>query len=214
MKRRFRRSRPRRAGHRARALIAAVVAAMASSAPLASCVETTRTSDGRPPVPEPVKPVVTPTEAPINAVVLIAGPPVDTNGNLWRDRIDATVYLFARPHDMPAFRSGTLDFAVYAMGGAGSPSRPGTPIRTWRFDAAALESKRAVALFGPCYQMSLSLLAEGGEDRLAVDAVDLVASFTAPDAAPVWTEGVTTIQLGQVPSSNSSARPARAAMAR
>ena len=190
--------------------LASVGAAVAACALVAGCVETTRTSDGRPPVPEPVKPLVTPAEAPINAVVLITGQPIDTNGNLWRDRIDATVYLFAEPHRMPAFREGTLEFAVYPMGGAGSPSRPGKAIRTWTFSAEELLAKRSMTGFGPCYQVSLSLLADGASDRLPVDAVDLSVSFRAPDSAPVWTEGVTTIQLGQA---SSSSRPMRSASA-
>ncbi len=188
---------------------AAAIAAVAFGA-LGACVETTRTSDGRPAAPEPVAPPRTPTEAPINAVVLIAAPAVDTNGNQWRDRIDTTVYLFARPHDMPTFRQGTIGFAIFPMGGAGSPGRPGTPLRTWSFDAQELQAKRSMALFGPCYQLSLSLLDGKGDDRLPVEAVDLVASFTAPDGAPVWTEGVTTIQLGRVPAS-SSGRSTRSA---
>lgn len=194
-----------RTARRAAPIAAAAVAALA----LAGCVETTRTSDGRPPTPEPVRPAMTPTEAPINAVVVIAGPPVDTNGNLWRDRIDVTVYLFARPHDMPTFREGSIEFAIYTMGGAGSPSKPGTPLRSWTFDAEELLSRRAVVLFGPCYQVSLSLLADKQDDRLPVEAVDLTAVFTAPGRDPVWAEGVTTIQLGKVPTSaGRGSRPA------
>lgn len=191
-------------------LLLAPVVSSCIAAIVAGCVQTTSTADGRSPVPEPTRAVVTPAEAPVNAVVLMAGPPVDTNGNLWRDRIDATIYLFARPHEMPAFRQGTLEFAIYPVGGAGSPSRPGKPIRTWTLDAQQLMALRGMTQFGPCYQVSLSLLVDGGSDRLPVDAVDLAVAFKAPDSPTVWAEGVTSLQLGQMPSS-SSGRPTRSA---
>jgi len=179
---------------------AAIVVAAAVA--VAGCVETTTSADGRAPAPEPVPATMTPAEAPINAVVIVAGPPVDTNGNLWRDRIDLAVYLFSQPHPTPAFRNGSIDFVIYPMGRAGSPDRPGQPMRTWTFDAAALASSRSMAVFGPCHQFSLSLLADGGDDRLQLDCVDLVAVFRPPSGEPVWTHGVTTIQLGRTPGSS------------
>lgn len=165
---------------------------------LSGCVKTTSSNDGRAPTPPPVAPPSTPGEAPANAVVLITRPAVDTNGNLWRDRIDLTVYLFAQPFPTPVFREGELEFLIYPMGRSGTQQSPGKPLRTWRFDAAMLNAMRGMSLPGPCYNLSISLLADGGTDKLPLDAVDLAACFRAPGEAPVWTQALTTVQLGTV----------------
>lgn len=192
-----------------RAILAGAIAGAVAGA--VSCVETTTTSDGRAPAPEPTRASVTPPEAPINAVVLIAGPPVDTNGNLWRDRIDVSVYLFAQPHPTPAFRDGSFEFVIYPMGRAGTPDRPGRPLRSWIFGPNDVAAARSMAVFGPCHQFSLSLLADGGDDRLPVESVDLMAAFRPVLGEPVWTQGVTTIQLGKTPTTTGSSRGPRSA---
>ncbi|MBX3354182.1 MAG: hypothetical protein KF724_00610 [Phycisphaeraceae bacterium] len=140
-------------------------------------------------------------------MVLIARPAVDTNGNLWRDRIDLTVYLFAQPFPTPVFREGELDFFIYPVGQAGSPDAPGVPLRKWTVDPQTMAALRGMSLPGPCYNLGLSLLADGRTDELPVDAVDLAAVFRAPGQPPVWTQGVTTVQLGMVvPESGRSSR--------
>lgn len=187
-------------------------ALLAATTLLASCVQSTRTSDGRAPSPQPVAPPSTPEEAPANAVVLIARPAVDTNGNLWRDRVELTVYLFAQPFPTPVFRDGDLEFAIFPVGQAGTPQSPGTPLRTWKIDAETLAALRGMSLPGPCYNVAISLLADGGTDLLRLDAVDLAARFRAPGMEPVWAQGVTTVQLGMVSDGGgSSSSPSRSA---
>lgn len=184
-------------------------ACIAGAMLLASCVQSTRTSDGRSPSPEPVAPPSTPAEAPANAVVLISRPAVDTNGNLWRDRVELTIYLFAQPFPTPVFRDGDLEFAIFPVGGAGTPQSPGTPLRTWKIDAETLAALRGMSLPGPCYNVAISLLADGGTDLLRLDAVDLAARFRAPGQELVWAQGVTTIQLGMASEAGAaSASPA------
>jgi len=165
-----------------------------------ACVETTTSADGRAPTMQPVTAPSTPDAAPANAVVLIARPAVDTDGNLWRDRMEVTVYLFAQPFPTPVFREGVLEFSIYPIGQAGTPSAMGTPLRTWSVDPQTLSSLRGMSLPGPCYNIALSLLANGQSDKLPAESVDLAATFKAPNEAPVWTQGVTTIQLGTVAS--------------
>lgn len=174
----------------------------------AACVQTTSSGDGRAPAMQPVSAPSTPQDAPANAVVLIARPASDTNGNLWRDRLELTAYLFAQPFPTPVFRTGELEFLIYPPGKAGSPSAPGKPLRTWTIDPQSLESLRGMSLPGPCYNLALSLLADGGTDKLPFDSVDLAACFRAPNEPPIWTQGTTTIQLGSVASEASgSNRP-------
>ena len=64
----------------------------------AGCVTQRTTSDGRPPAPDPTPAPAVPVSAVVNTMTVIAAPPVDTNGNLFRDRVDVEVYLFAQPH--------------------------------------------------------------------------------------------------------------------
>lgn len=188
---------------------ALATAAVTSALLGAGCVETTTSTDGRAPAMQPTASPTTPQEAPANAVVLITRPAVDSNGNLWRDRFELTAYLFAQPFPAPVFREGELEFSIYPLGRAGTPDKPGQALRTWKIDAQSLDSLRGMSLPGPCYNIALSLLADGGTDKLPVDAVDLAACFKAPNEPPVWTQGVTTVQFGSVAadSGSSSGRP-------
>lgn len=173
----------------------------------AGCVTQRTTSDGRPPAPDPTPAPAVPVSAVVNTMTVIAAPPVDTNGNLFRDRIDVEVYLFAQPHPSPVLCDGQFTFVLYPMGQAGSPGQRGTVLRTWTIPAAAARGAEAMSLMGPCYRFSLSLLANGGSDRLGADSVDLVGAFEVPGAPVVNTQNVTTLQLGAIP--GTSARPGR-----
>jgi len=179
---------------------------------LSGCVQSTTTGDGRAPAPQPIAAPSTPSEAPANAVVLIARPAVDTNGNLWRDRVELTVYLFAQPYPTPVFREGELEFMIYPVGRANTPETAGRPLRTWTIDARTLDALRGMSLPGPCYNLALNLLADGGSDKLPVDAVDLVACFKPTGSAPVWTQGVTTVQLGTVGADSPGTRSVQRAL--
>ncbi len=163
-----------------------------------ACQTTVTTSDGTPPVVKPTEAPTTPEGTRPNAIAVVFAPkPSDTNGNLLPDTLKVTSFLFARPHPAPLYAEGSFHFAIYRMGTSGTPQRPGPdPLRSWSFDAAAVNAARNWALVGACYEFELSLLADGGSDALAVESVDLVAWFT-PSASDdrVWLRGVRSVQF-------------------
>lgn len=165
---------------------------------LASCQQTITTSDGAAPSPKPTQPVPPPVTARANALAITFAPkPSDTNGNLLPDTLAVTAYLFAKPHPTPLFADGSLHFAIYRLGQAGTSDQPGTdPLRSWSFGTAQVQAMRSMSLAGPCHELTLSLLDSGGTDALPVESVDLIAWFTPADGGDkVWLRGVRGVQF-------------------
>ncbi len=177
----------------------ALRAAVATTALILCACETVKeTSDGRPMPPSPRSGPVTPEAAPINAMAMMLGPkPLDTNGNSRPDVIQAELYLFAQPYPASQYRAGTLEFSIFKPGTAGGgDQRGGTPIRTWSLSPEQIEQMRSRSLVGPCYEINLSLLANGGSDSLPVKSVDLTYQFTPADGGPtVYSSSVQTISM-------------------
>ena len=162
------------------------------------CQQTITTSDGAAPAPRVTAPTPAPPAARANALAITFAPkPADTNGNLLPDTLQLTAYLFAKPHPTPVFAEGSLYFAIYRLGQAGTPDVPGTePLRSWVFGAEQVRAMRSMSLAGPCHELSLSLLDAGGTDVLPVESVDLVAWFQPADGGePVWMRGVRGVQF-------------------
>jgi len=159
----------------------------------ASCQTTVTTADGTPPAPKPTEGPETPSAAKVNAFAITFAPkPADTNGNQLPDTLSVTAYLFSRPHPSPMFCDGKFHFAIYRSGQSGTPDQPGPdPLRQWSFSVAESQAARSTAMVGPCYEFSLSLLANRGSDVLPVEAVDLVAWFEPSDGSDaVWMRGI------------------------
>lgn len=180
-----------------RAPATATATALLSLALAAGCQTTVTTSDGGPPAPKPRDAEAPPKNARVNAVAVTFAPkPSDTNGNLLPDTLQTTVYLFSRPHKSPIFADGDIGFAIYRLGEAGTPDRPGpNPLRSWDFSRDEVAAARSQALVGPCHEIALSLLADGGRDDIPVESVDLVAWFDPADGGErVWLRGVRSVQ--------------------
>ena len=174
------------------------VSASALCMAMIGCQQTITTSDGTAPAPKPTAPVPAPRTARPNALAITFAPkPADTDGNLLPDTLQVTAYLFSRPHPTPMFEDGTMHFAIYKIGDAGNPERPGTdPLRQWSFSVEQVRAIRSTSLAGPCHELSLSLFDKGGSDVLPVESVDLVAWFLPSDGGdPVWMRGVRGVQF-------------------
>lgn len=162
------------------------------------CQQTITTSDGTAPAPKLTAPAPAPASARANALAITFAPkPADTNGNLLPDSLQVTAYLFSKPHPTPMFVDGSMHFAIYRMGQAGTPDKMGPdPLRTWSFGAEQVRAMRSMSLAGPCHELSLSLLDAGGTDVLPVESVDLVAWFQPADGGEtVWMRGVRGVQF-------------------
>jgi hypothetical protein len=152
-------------------------AIIAAAGALFGCETTTETSDGRRMPPPPREGMVTPDEAPINAMALVLGPkPLDTDGNLLPDTIQIEAYLFSRPFPNPMHRDGTFEFAIYRSGGAGRTGEK--PLRVWTISPERLAGMRGKSLVGPSFSIGISLLEDGATDRIGEQSVDLMAHFT------------------------------------
>ncbi len=168
---------------------------------LAACETTRETSDGRPMPPTPRNAPTTPSEAPINAIAVVLGPKaLDSNNNLFPDTIQLEAYLFARPYPTPVWRDGTFEFAIYPSGAAPTTGgQPQEPLRTWTITPEELRTVRSKSLVGECYAIALSLLVNGGTDRLNMQAVDLVATFKPADGGPaVPLNGVRSMSMAPI----------------
>ena len=171
---------------------------LAGALTVASCQQTITTSDGTAPAPKLTAPAPVSASARANALAITFAPkPADTNGNLLPDSLQVTAYLFAKPHPTPMFVDGTMHFAIYRMGSAGTPDKIGPdPLRSWSFGTEQVRAMRSMSLAGPCHELSLSLLESGGTDVLPVEFVDLVAWFQPVDGGEtVWMRGVRGVQF-------------------
>ena len=176
----------------------ATAACCAAALVAAGCQQTITTSDGTAPAPKLTAPAPAPASARANALAITFAPkPSDTNGNLLPDTLQVTAYLFAKPHPTPLFADGTMHFAIYRMGQAGTPDKTGPdPLRVWSFGNEQVRTMRSMSLAGPCHELSLSLLDAGGTDVLPVESVDLVAWFQPSDGGEtVWMRGVRGVQF-------------------
>ncbi len=166
----------------------------------AACETKITTSDGTAPVRKPTAIPMVPAGAKPNAMAVTFGPkPADSDGNLLPDSLHITAYLFSKPHPAPLFCAGTFHFSIYRMGQASSvETAGGEPLRAWVMSAEAAQAARSVALAGPCYEFTLSLLSNHGSDALPVESVDLVAWFEPSDASGrVWLRGVRSVQFSR-----------------
>ena len=146
-----------------------------------------------PPKPRPLKPA--PPDARADALVLnVSAAAMDTDGNGYPDLVHATVHLFDRRYPPAIYQEGAFIFAMFAPG---EVSRRGAePIREWRI--TDLEKIRGRSAFGGCYRFRLSLLDDGGTDRLNVPMADVVCVFEPADGGePTWSGAVATIQVGR-----------------
>jgi hypothetical protein len=164
----------------------------------AGCQETTRSTGfgTRPLPPKPRAARPTPADARTDAVVLnVSAAPLDSNGNGHPDLILATVHLFDQRYPPPLHEEGVLIFELCRPGEAGMPGR--SPLRVWRIDAEAMGAMRSRSVFGPCYQMRLSLLEDGGTDLLPVTGADILTRFEPADGrAAVHASDINHVQLG------------------
>ena len=154
------------------------------------------TSDGRPMPPRARVPQTAPEGVAVNAMsVLYAPKPTDSDANGRPDRLSIELYLFARPYPTPVWREGTLNVAAYRMGTAGSPTAPGDhPIHVWSIPTRDLDLGRFRSLIGEGYRFQVSLLDDGGNDRIEGTAIDFVTWFRPSSGATViWSDGVRSI---------------------
>lgn len=162
----------------------------------AGCVtETTTTALGEPPTPKPRKIAPAPQSSPINDLAFLkAMYPVDTNGNGYPNRLDVSVYLFARPYPVPRFAKGTMVFSLYPPSTYDVRDGYGAdPIVQWRFDADRMRGARFQNVVGQGYAFSLDLN-EVGISALAYDSADLVTSFEpASEAGIIYGHSVQSI---------------------
>lgn len=171
---------------------------LASMLAAVGCQQTITTSDGTAPAPRLTAPTPAPVTARANALAITFAPkPADTNGNLLPDTLQVTAYLFAKPHPTPLFVDGSMNYAIYRPGQAGTPDKVGAePLRSWAFGVEQVRAMRSMSLAGPCHELSLSLLDAGGTDVLPVESVDLVAWFQPADGGEtVWMRGVRGVQF-------------------
>ena len=165
-----------------------------------ACETKTTTSDGTAPVRKPTLSPVAPAGTMPNAMAVTFGPkPADSDGNLFPDSLNITAYLFSKPHPAPLFCAGTFHFSIYRLGQSSSvETAGGEPLREWVMSAEVAHASRSIALAGPCYEFTLSLLSNHGSDALPVQSVDLVAWFEPSDASGrVWLRGVRSVQFAR-----------------
>lgn len=164
---------------------------------LAAC-ETSRVSSGvaRPTPAVPHDPPDVPADAEVNRMAFMVGSkPLDTDGNGFPDRIEATVTLFAAPYPTPLWSDGRLVVGMYLKGQARDGEHP--PVVEWAFEGDEFARARAMSRVGRQYRLSLSLY-DTGTDRFPFGEVDLVCRFEPADGgAPVLCEGVRSIQIGR-----------------
>ncbi|MHC4428204.1 MAG: hypothetical protein ACYS0D_06320 [Planctomycetota bacterium] len=162
------------------------------------CVETRiRGYNQRPIAPEPRPSPPVPADAWPDALVLAVGVvPLDTNANGYPDLIETSAHLFDRRYASPFHVDGAFHFTLFASGEVDLAEAES--IRTWRIDGEELERAKRVLGFGPGYILRLSLLSDGGTDRLDLSHGDLVCRFEPADGGdPVYASEVTTVQLGR-----------------
>jgi hypothetical protein len=147
-----------------------------------------------------------PADAPINALSVLYGPkPADSDANGRPDKVTVELYLFARPFPVPTWRDVTIVIVAYPPGKAGTAQRPGAvPVHTWRIATRDLGLGQFHGLVGDGYRFQLSLLDDGGTDRVPGSALDFTARFEPAEGGDaVWSDGVRTlgfdaIQTGDV----------------
>ena len=150
---------------------------------VSGCVsETTSSALGEPPSPKPRRVSPAPQTAPINDIAMLkAMYPVDTNGNGYPNRLNVSVFLFARPYPVPRFANGTLVFSLYPPSAYDRREGFGAdPIVEWRIDSQRMRGARFQNVVGQGYALSLDL-AEFGITSLGYDSADLVTSFEPAD---------------------------------
>ncbi len=165
---------------------------------LAGC-ETGRvtTSDGRPMPPAPRRVAPVPDGVSANRMAFSVGvKPEDSNANGFPDLIRASVSLFHKPgYNLSLRQDGVFVFELYSAGLADQPGA--TPAHVWRFTGEDVTKAETAAIYGPCYQFTLSLVGSGAE-RVPKMRADLVCRFEPADGSPaVVSEGVRSIQIGR-----------------
>lgn len=178
--------------------LSSVIAATMAAALLVGCTtDKVTTSDGRP-MPPPTRELPpVPADAQANRMLFLMGPkPMDSDGNGYPDRMEATIVLFASPHPTPLWEEGVFEFRLYPVSRDGTPR--GEPLREWRFEGEQLAKARAVSeLFGKQYTFTFSLL-DDGTDVYPLVAADVKCRFEPANGSPtVESEGVRTIQIGR-----------------
>jgi len=162
-----------------------------------ACTTTSVSSGVARPMPaEPRDPPPVPAGARVNSMAFIVGSkPIDSDGNGWPDRIEATVTLFASPHRTPLWEPGRLVCSMFLKGHARTDQTP--PITEWTFEGETLDRAKFTSQVGRQYALFLNLL-DLGSDRLPFGDVDLICRFEPADGRPaVQCQGVRSIQIGR-----------------
>jgi hypothetical protein len=130
---------------------------------LAGCGASTQQAGSRPPA-----------SATPGVLALTATDFFDTDGNKFRDTSTIVVYIFADSahYQLPMRAQGEFDFRL--------ETPDGQPIGRWRFDRRQTEGARRDLAPGPGFVFELSLL-QGGTDRIAAPAAELIATFIPAD---------------------------------
>jgi hypothetical protein len=178
--------------------LVAFVACVCIVAALASC-ETSKvtTSDGRPMPPEPRAVQQVPEGVAANRMAFSVGiKPEDSNSNGFPDLIRVSVSLFRKPeYNMSLRQDGSFVFELFAAGAAAQPDAE--PVHAWLFTGDDVRQAETDAIYGPCYQFTLSLAGTEVE-RVPRVRADLLCRFIPADGStPVVSEGVRSIQIGR-----------------
>ena len=167
------------------------------------------TSDGWPLPPEPTAMPVPPASLKADCMVFSVGAkPDDTNNNGFPDAIRASVALFSTTHPTALREDGEFVFMLYQQGRSMTPDNQ--PIAQWRMSGETIRHAQSMAMYGPCYLFTLSLLdpaarvnssdgsrPAGAPDHLPLDRADMICRFEPTDGSPaVQSSGVRTIQIG------------------
>jgi hypothetical protein len=122
--------------------------------------------------------------------------PEDSNSNGFPDLIRASVSLFRKPEYSTSLRQdGSFVFELFAAGA--SAQTDGEPVHAWLFQGEDVRLAETNAIYGPCYQFTLSLAGTEVE-RIPRARADLRCRFIPADGSdPVVSEGVRSIQIGR-----------------
>jgi len=122
-------------------------------------------------------------------ITVPGGEAIDSDGNGAADLIPINLLLFqtSGPSGAPLWKRGTARFVLTTL--------DGEALRAWDFDEQALHDARARIAFGKAYQFGLSLLDNGGSDRVPSTWVRVECQFALQEG-PLLRSGSTAVQVG------------------
>ncbi|MBX3383996.1 MAG: hypothetical protein KF864_10865 [Phycisphaeraceae bacterium] len=139
---------------------------------LGGCVADNSGSNSKPTIGPP------PSEPRPGGLFMATNLPDDSDGNGYPDTFVVTVYIFDQsPYPRSVAIAGSFEFRLV--------NTSGEVVRAWRIPPETARRAQISAAPGPGYTFRMSLLEDGGTDRLPKQSVDVIGAFTSMEGQRV-----------------------------